>query len=309
MQRKIFISHNSGDEPTAKILATALSRITLNQITTWFSSDKTPSGGIQPGAVWLDDIREKLLESKAVVVLLTPSSIKKPWILFESGFGAANKNCDVISVCIGIALDKVPFPLAMYQTFQLSDYASLSKFFSKILNRYKITYDEEMSKPVLKETISSLIKAVPLNKENENKEVSVKEAVEDIKQHIDRKLVGFISSQNDSPVELYSVPLFINFPNLKSNQSIEIESSTTVQNVLDSIFFMLDDIVKPYTYLEKWVLTERKVGVKLIIREVAYKVPASFIFTPSSKWEANPLDTPYSAPDSSSLIKRFRGDY
>ena len=164
-----------------------------------------------------------------------------------------------------------------------------------------------MSKPVVKETITALIKANPIGKKIINNEVSVKDAVDDIKQHIDRRLVGLVS-KNETIKKLYSVPLTISFPNLTSQQSLEIESNTTLQDVLDTVFFMLDSEVRAFTYLEKWILQEKNTGVKLVIREIAYRIPATHIFTPSSKWEAIAIEKPYTATDSSNSIKRFRGE-
>src|SRR6185436_18320054 len=137
IMHNFFISHFSEDREIANIIANALSRITLNQINPWFSSDHGGSGGIPQGSVWLDSIREKLSSSRAIVVLLTRNSIHKPWIYFEAGIGEARENCEIIPVCFGFdGLSEIPFPLAMYQCFLLSDYNSLKRFAHKLLSRY-----------------------------------------------------------------------------------------------------------------------------------------------------------------------------
>jgi hypothetical protein len=100
MEHQLFLSHDSRDHIRADIIAKAISRMTLFQINVWHSSDESSAGGLKPGNVWLDEIRKHLGNSKAVVVGLTPTSISRPWLLFESGFGAANPQCDVIPVCI-----------------------------------------------------------------------------------------------------------------------------------------------------------------------------------------------------------------
>ena len=86
MPHQLFLSHDSRDRVRAGVLATAITRMTLGQITVWHSSDGSGTGGLQPGHVWLDEIRTRLAASKAVVALLTPTSIARPWLLFESGF-------------------------------------------------------------------------------------------------------------------------------------------------------------------------------------------------------------------------------
>jgi TIR domain-containing protein len=133
---QLFLSHDTRDRERAAILARMISRVSLGQIAVWHSSDQSASGGLVPGHVWLDEIRNRLEASKAVVVLLTPTSLSRPWILFESGFGAAQKHCDVIPVCVGVdRLGDVPFPLAMYQSYQLSDYESLKRFTEKLTRK------------------------------------------------------------------------------------------------------------------------------------------------------------------------------
>ncbi len=303
MKKKLFISHNSNDSEVAEIISSTFSRITLNQIITWYSSDNSAVGGMYPGSIWLDEIRTKLRESRAIIVLLTPSSIKKPWLLFESGFGAANVNCDVIPICIGISIDQIPFPLAMYQTFQLSDYNSLRRFFSKVLERYEIIFDEGMAKPVLQKTISDLVKIRQPKKIE--KEITIEDAVNDVKEHIDRRLLNFVTHTNadtSAYERIYTVPVSIEFPDFKTEQFIEINHKTTVQEVLHSIAYLLDGWVFPYTYLESWIVIEKTTHARLVVLEVAEKIPASYIFTPQSSWYVVLLDKAYTAKDSAKKI-------
>src|ERR1700734_3455156 len=99
---KVFLSHDSRDSDLAGVLGRTLSRVTLGQIEPWFSSDGSAGGGLRPGSIWLDDIRKRLQDSKAVVALLTPRSLLRPWLLFETGFAAANAHCEVIPVAVGV---------------------------------------------------------------------------------------------------------------------------------------------------------------------------------------------------------------
>src|ERR1700704_3477527 len=100
MAHNLFLSHDHRDEPLAKLLAKLLERLSLNQLRIWFSSDASPGGGIKPGSIWIDEIRSRLGQSKAILALLTPRSIERPWQLFESGFGAGLAECEVIPVCM-----------------------------------------------------------------------------------------------------------------------------------------------------------------------------------------------------------------
>src|SRR5689334_15402317 len=97
MGTKLFLSHDHRDKALAQVIARTLSRITLNQLEVWFSSDTSPSGGIPPGKMWFSEIKSQLDCSKALLALLTPNSLTRMgWLLFESGLAVANVNCDVV---------------------------------------------------------------------------------------------------------------------------------------------------------------------------------------------------------------------
>ena len=316
MSYKLFLSHDTNDGQQAKALASALIRITLNQLMVWHSSDESGAGGLKPGHVWLDEIRARLNESRAVVVLLTKRSIAKPWVLFETGFGAANPDCDVIPVCIGIdSLSDIPFPLAMYQAYQLSDYASLKRFLEKLLEKYEIPFDEEMAKPVLEDLIKALVKESDekgyIEESIEFSPNALSIAVSDIKEHLDKRLVGLLSSgliasgSRSFPSGWYSVPVDIDFPDFQTTQHIEIGEETSVQEVLDNIYRMLKEQVEPFTYLRNWIIQEQSSNVNLIIREVAGWIPANTIFIPNRKWRVVPLSHPYTAVDSDDYLRWY----
>ena len=78
----IFISHAATDRPIAEILRSEMDRVFANGIHVFASS---VPGIVKPGADWLNDIKENLAKATAVVVLITPVSINRPWIWFEVG--------------------------------------------------------------------------------------------------------------------------------------------------------------------------------------------------------------------------------
>jgi hypothetical protein len=320
MGLKLFLSHDHRDDELARVFAGTLSRITLGQLEVWSSSDSSPSGGIRPGSIWIDEVRTQLEQSKAILILLTPNSLNKPWLLFESGFGAALPFCQIIPLCVGInAINDVPFPLAMYQAYQLADYSSLRNFVNKLLSLYEIYFDEEMAKPVLEKTISEFTRNMVNGEDSskKHKEISLIDLSEGIKQHLDRRfmelaerqLVSIQHSGNDLPNSVpasYSIPLHIGFKGYESTQYLEIRSTTTVFDVLNNIFFMVSKKVKPFTYLHSWILEEEKSKIKLVIYEVSQMIPAKYIFSPSSEWKAIELYKPYSPADSADFRRWYQ---
>jgi hypothetical protein len=307
MPHKLFLSHDSRDRERAKAIAQAVQRLTLGQISVWHSSDDGPNGGLRPGQVWLDEIRRQIADSRALVVLLTPQSLNRPWLLFEAGFGAAQANCAVIPVCVGIdSVADVPFPLAMYQAFQLADYDSLKRFIEKLLAMHQIPFDEAMARPVLEEAIAALtretlegevVHAAP-------SDPSLTQALDSLREYLDRRFAQVISASADngtapaSSSARYNVAVDLN---LKSEaprvQHVEIGPDTTVQDVLDNIYFMLNGEVGARKYLEQWVLRDLGTKEHLVIREMQYRVPAMSVFRAGSKWAVIKLAKPYSPTD------------
>jgi hypothetical protein len=324
MGSKIFLSHDHQDDELAKVLASVLSRVTLRQLDVWFSSDESASGGMRPGKPWVEEIRKQLAVSKAIIVLLTPKSLHKPWLLFESGFGAAVPDCDVIPLCIGVSTGEVQFPLAMYQCYQLADYESLKTFTSKLLQRYQISFDEEMSKPVLKRAIADFTRLSQAGRGQSEAQVTLADLSLDIKQHIDKRMIELVERREPSVPALstmlggdkhlpdydnglsYTVPITISFPDFTSRQYLEIDGKTMVQDILDNTYFMLDRWVEPFKYLQTWIIREVKHNVNLVVREVGGLIPAKYIFTPGTEWEAVKLDEPYRADASDDTDRWYK---
>lgn len=157
MAPKIFLSHVSSDEKIAKVLAETLSRISLNQISIWFSSDHSPSGGLRPGQVWMEEIKSRLVASHITLVLLTPNSLDRPWLYFESGYGFSNRKGQVIPLCFGMKSSQVPLPLAIFQCYEINDFESFTHFCKKLFALLHIRFDEEMSSSILHGAVNVLV--------------------------------------------------------------------------------------------------------------------------------------------------------
>lgn len=320
---RFFLSHSSSDKKLAEIIAHTLKRISLNQISPWFSSDDSGSGGLQPGMIWFNAILDKLSKSKAVVTILTPNSISKPWIYFESGIGQTLNDCEVMPICIGINRDEVYPPLGLYQCYQLSDYNSLREFISKLLSKFDITFDEEMCKPIL---LDALSKIAEIKFEEIEENPKIREILDDLRSHIDKRFFEIwekpniklidndlrnsqlnieIKQENDSN-NTYSIPIEFNFPNFKSKQFLEIGNDETFADVSSRIYFLIQDHVEAYRYLQSWILRDKKSKRLFVIREIADIVPARFIFRPEFDIEAVSLSKPYDPEISRERVMNFQ---
>jgi len=248
MSQYLFLGHYSRDSKVAQVIATTISRATLGQIDVWYTSDFTSSGGVAPGQVWIEEIKRRLRASSAVVALLTPMSISRPWIYFESGFAAARAECNLVPICVGIGTSQVPFPLSLYQCFQLVDRSSLSQFLAKLFHLYSVKYDEELLSPLLEEAIKGLVNATTAD-DSVVEDKTWKDIVrlnDDLKQHIDRRFLDLVESQlhsssgvkrnKQSEIPTYPVPVYIEMNDSKTKQVIDISAYDNVQDVLDNVY-------------------------------------------------------------------------
>lgn len=112
---RIFLSHSHLDLSIAAALDELLTELFGDSVQVAYSSDQSAGGGIPPGDQWLQWIRNRIEESDKTYVILTPNSIMKPWVLWESGAAAgvalaSNKPSLVVPITMGINDDEVPSP-------------------------------------------------------------------------------------------------------------------------------------------------------------------------------------------------------
>ncbi len=320
MAHNFFLSHFSSDKDVAEVIATVLSRISLRQLVPWFSSDNSESGGLKPGNIWFNEILVKISQSKALVTVLTPNSIHRPWIYFESGIAQALEKCEVIPVCVGVKRDTILPPLGMYQCYQLTDYKSLKEFVGKLLNKFEINFDEEMSKPVLEKALSELSKVVFTEDGSKSQPVDINQALLDIKTHFDKRFIDLLDQQTitnkqdskpknqkdleDAEALFYSITINVKFPEYQGKQFLEIRADDSIQAVLNNLYLLLSDYVEPYTYMEKWILQNPHTGERMIVREVGRMVPAKVIFKQNIEWEAIKIKQEYKASSSKEIVQK-----
>ena len=132
----IFISHASEDAALAsalQLLIEAALQKRPSEKLVFRSSNVT---AIEGGADWYDAIIKALRQSSICLSLLTPTSIYKPWVIYESGGAYAiyrRKAQRLIAVCAaGITPDLVPSPLKRLQTRRLYDPADLEQLLKEL---------------------------------------------------------------------------------------------------------------------------------------------------------------------------------
>ena len=133
----IFISHAATDRPIAEILRSEMDRVFANGIHVFASS---VPGIVKPGADWLNDIKENLAKATAVVVLITPVSINRPWIWFEVGAYWSRLQTGsgrIYPLCaLEIDLSNLPEPLNRLQALSLGKADHVKLFFQELCDLF-----------------------------------------------------------------------------------------------------------------------------------------------------------------------------
>ncbi|BBM88071.1 toll/interleukin-1 receptor domain-containing protein [Candidatus Uabimicrobium amorphum] len=293
MKPNILLSHYHQDQEIVQVLAKLIQEVTRQQINIWFSSDMSGSGGIEAGDIWLNTIQKNLEASDAIVAVLTPQALNRPWIYFESGFAAGNPKSFVIPICVGIdSLNDIPFPLAMYEAYQLINVDSLKVFLNKLLAKFELSLlDSEATQSVIQNAITQITNII---KNTTYEAVQENPIVDEIKRHVDRRFYQ-LSNQEQKGKFSYSVPLHIKLPNLELKEYIVIDENTMVSNVADRVYFMLQKQVKPFSYLVEWVFFETNKKQPLVIEDFSLVIPAKYVFAPETTWEVRALEQPYTS--------------
>ena len=81
----IFVSHTHSDQALADAIATLIDALFDHRVPVNYSSKKELDGSIAPGEDWFRWIVDQVREADAAFILLTPASIQKPWVIWESG--------------------------------------------------------------------------------------------------------------------------------------------------------------------------------------------------------------------------------
>lgn len=117
----LFISHAKEDETIALALKGFLENIFLNG--DFFVSGSDLGGG----EVWIEELRNRLDASTAIIVLVTPYSKENKWVYFEAGAGLAKRKTIPV-VADGISFQTLPAPLNLLQgrSFDLQGLKSLA---------------------------------------------------------------------------------------------------------------------------------------------------------------------------------------
>lgn len=133
----LFISHATSDAEFANAIKQEIDKVFANWIAVYCTSSP---GTIPPGKDWLEDIENKLNLAKAVIVIITPVSIERPWLWFELGANwmkGKKGGCRIYPLCAReIDVGNLPPPLDRLQALSMGKAADLKLLFDELIRQF-----------------------------------------------------------------------------------------------------------------------------------------------------------------------------
>lgn len=112
----VFISFIHEEEQYAEAVQKFITGVLGTDAEPFLSSDKFQ---VYAGERWLDRIVSELGRAKVAILMLSPVSVKRPWVNFEAG-AAWVRNIVAIPVCYrGLKKDQLPRPYSSLQAVNL----------------------------------------------------------------------------------------------------------------------------------------------------------------------------------------------
>jgi hypothetical protein len=131
--QRIFLSHAAADKALAGFVAGEIQEH-LPSAEVFVASR---AGDIPTGGKWLDEVERVLVTRDTYLILLTPNSIKRPWLWFETGVAWFQK-FRILPICAGgLAKGEVPMPLASRQVLALENADDVRQLFRDLTTEAK----------------------------------------------------------------------------------------------------------------------------------------------------------------------------
>lgn len=133
----LFISHATSDAEFANAVKQEIEKVFAEGVSVFCTSSP---GAIPAGQDWLADIEGKLAVAQAIVAIVTPISIERPWLWFEVGATWAkgrSGECKIYPLCAPeIEIGQLPAPLDRLQALSMGKAADLKLLFDALIAQF-----------------------------------------------------------------------------------------------------------------------------------------------------------------------------
>lgn len=133
----LFISHATSDGEFAEAVKQEIDKVFANGINIFSTS--SPSA-IPAGNDWLSDVENRLNTAQAIIAIVTPVSIERPWLWFEIGatwLNGRKGDCRIYPLCAQeINLSELPEPLSRLQALSLGKATDFKLLFEALIKQF-----------------------------------------------------------------------------------------------------------------------------------------------------------------------------
>ncbi len=133
----VFLSHAVTDQPIAQVVHDEIRRIFADGVQVFASS---VPGVVKPGKDWLREIRDNLGAATAVIVIVTPVSINRPWVWFEIGASWSRMEAGegvILPLCVPeVDKSSLPEPLGRLQAMSLGKADETKAVFQALIDQF-----------------------------------------------------------------------------------------------------------------------------------------------------------------------------
>lgn len=133
----IFVSHATSDGEFANAVKQEVEKVFANGVAVFCTSSP---GAIPVGEDWLTGIEQKLQASKAVIAIITPVSIERPWLWFEVGATWSKGRvgeCRIYPLCAPeVDIATLPAPLDRLQALSMGKAIDLKLLFEALIQQF-----------------------------------------------------------------------------------------------------------------------------------------------------------------------------
>ena len=134
----VFISHASTDGEFANAVKYEIEKVFTNGVTVFSTSSP---GAISVGSDWLAEIESRLECAQAVIAIVTPVSIERPWLWFEVGATwsrGRQQKLKIYPLCAPeMDLGHLPSPLDRLQALSMGKAADLKLLFQALIDQFQ----------------------------------------------------------------------------------------------------------------------------------------------------------------------------
>jgi len=123
--RHVFLSHAASDTRLANYLADVI-RTSVGGVNVFVASSP---GEIPTGEEWLPAIKDHLKDADTYLILLTPRSVTRLWLWFETGAAWMSERRMLPVTALGLEKRDVPMPLGAHQALSLEDEGDVQQLF------------------------------------------------------------------------------------------------------------------------------------------------------------------------------------